>query len=337
MPELPEVETTTQGIRKYAVGKTIVDCWTDYDSAFHAGKENIKDPKYFREFKKLVVGTKIVEAERRAKNILVHLSPSEMDGKKYTLLIHLKMTGHVLYGKYSFDVNNEKFPWTPDDKASALADPFNRFIHFVLTLDGHLSRQEDHPSRPAQPVHLALSDMRKFAKVTLIETSSLDTSLHTAHLGPEPLLASFDLKKFKAQLSVRATNSKSSKSAKMPIKSALMDQELIAGIGNIYSDEILWRAGVHPESGFGAIPEKQVALMFKAMKEVLKKGIDLGGDSMSDYRNLDGERGKFQEHHEAYQRKNEPCRKKGCGGKILRKVIKGRSGHFCDTHQKLFI
>jgi formamidopyrimidine-DNA glycosylase len=326
MPELPEVETTTQGIKKYAVGKTIVDCWTDYNSAFHKNKENIKDPKYFKEFKKLVVDTKIIGAERRAKNILVHLSPSKEDGKKYTLLIHLKMTGHVLYGKYSFDKKNKKFPWTPDDKTSALADPFNRFIHFVLTLEnGH---------------HLALSDMRKFAKVTLIETSTLDTSLHTAHLGPEPLLTSFDLKKFKARLSVRTTNSKSAKSAKsakMPIKSALMDQELIAGIGNIYSDEILWRAGVHPESGFSAIPEKQVALMFKAMKEVLKKGIDLGGDSMSDYRNLDGERGKFQEHHEAYQRKNEPCRKKGCGGKILRKVIKGRSGHFCDTHQKIFL
>lgn len=317
MPELPEVETTTKGIRKYAVGKTIVDCWTDYDSAFHAVKENIKDPKYFKKFKSLVVGTKIVGTERRAKNILVHLSPSKNGGKPHTLLIHLKMTGHVLYGKYSFDKKNKKFPWTPDDKASALADPFNRFIHFVITLDdGH---------------HLALSDMRKFAKVTLIETNTLDTSLHTAHLGPEPLLASFDLKKFKSRL----TPSKNLKTI-TPIKTALMDQELIAGIGNIYSDEILWRAGVHPESNFNAIPEKQVAMMFKAMKEVLKKGIDLGGDSMSDYRNLDGERGKFQEHHEAYQRKDEPCRKKGCGGKILRKVIKGRSGHFCDTHQKMF-
>jgi formamidopyrimidine-DNA glycosylase len=318
MPELPEVETTTRGIQKYAAGKTITDCWTDYDSAFHAGKENIKDPKYFKKFKALVVGSKIVGAERRAKNILVHLSPSKMDRKNHTLLIHLKMTGHVLYGKYSFDKKNKRFPWTPDDKTSALADPFNRFIHFVLTLEnGH---------------HLALSDMRKFAKVTLIETSTLDTSLHTAHLGPEPLHTSFDLKKFKARLAP----SKNIKNI-TPIKTVLMDQNLIAGIGNIYSDEILWRAGVHPESSFVSIPEKQVALMFKAMKEVLKKGIDLGGDSMSDYRNLDGKRGKFQEHHEAYQRKNEPCRKKGCGGKIIRKVIKGRSGHFCDTHQKLFL
>ncbi len=116
-----------------------------------------------------------------------------------------------------------------------------------------------------------------------------------------------------------------------------MDQSLIAGIGNIYSDEILWRTGVHPESKFKAIPEKLIALMFKAMKETLKKGIDFGGDSMSDYRNLDGERGKFQEHHEAYRRTKLPCRKKGCGGTIIRKIIKGRSGHYCDTHQKLFI
>ncbi len=312
MPELPEVETTVRGLQKYAVGKTVVDCWTDYNSAFHKDKENIKDPRYFVSFKKKLVGAKIIGADRRAKNILIHLSNG------YTLLIHMKMTGHVLYGKYTFDKKKKKDPWTPATDSGPLADPFNRFIHFVITLDGH---------------HLVLSDMRKFAKVTLVETSLLDSSLHTAHLGPEPLTKSFDLKKFIERLS---KNTKMSKMPEGPIKSALMDQELIAGIGNIYSDEILWRASVHPESRFSAIPTKQISLMFTAMKETLKKGIDFGGDSMSDYRNLDGERGKFQEHHEAYRRTGKPCRKKGCKGTIVRKVIRGRSGHFCDTHQKLF-
>lgn len=307
MPELPEVETTVRGIRKYAVGKTITDCWTDYDSAFHAGKGNIKDRKYFVKFRKLVINSKITGVDRRAKNILIHLSNG------YTLLIHMKMTGHVLYGKYTFDKKKKKDPWTPVGEGP-LQDPFNRHIHFVLVLDGHH--------------HLALSDMRKFAKVTLIETDKLEQSLHTSHLGPEPLLANFTLSKFKERLLKRPP---------APIKSALMDQELISGIGNIYSDEILWRAGVHPESRFKAIPEKEVGLMFKAMKETLKKGIDFGGDSMSDYRNLDGERGEFQEHHEAYRRTGKKCRKRGCGGMIERKVIRGRSGHFCGRHQKLFV
>ncbi len=306
MPELPEVETTVRGIRKYAVGKTITDCWTDYNSVFHKNKENIKDVAYFHKFRKILVNAKIVSTDRRAKNILIHLSNG------HTILIHMKMTGHVLYGKYEFDAKKEKDPWTPKNDGP-LCDPFNRFIHFVITLsDGN---------------QLVLSDMRKFAKVTLVKTELLDVSLHTKHLGPEPLEKSFDIKKFKERLA---------KSPNTPIKSALMDQELISGIGNIYSDEILWRGGVHPESKFDTIPGKLVSLMFKAMKETLKKGIDLGGDSMSDYRNLDGERGKFQEHHEAYRRTKLKCRKRGCDGTILRKIIRGRSGHFCDTHQKIY-
>jgi formamidopyrimidine-DNA glycosylase len=314
MPELPEVETTVRGIREKAAGAVIVDCWTDYRSAFHTGKDNIKDPKYFASFKKIVIGAAIISVERRAKNILIHLSNG------CVLLIHMKMTGHVLYGKYAFDKKKKKDPWTPTEEGP-LQDPFNRHIHFVLTLgvDG------DHLHGSSQ--HLALSDMRKFAKVTLINTAKLETSLHTAHIGPEPMDTSFTLKKFSERLSLRPNG---------PIKSALMDQKLIAGIGNIYSDEILWRAGVHPESFFKSIPKKQIALMFDAMKQTLAKGIDFGGDSMSDYRNLDGERGSFQDYHEAYRRTGEHCRRRGCKGTIIRKVVRGRSGHFCDTHQELF-
>ena len=113
-----------------------------------------------------------------------------------------------------------------------------------------------------------------------------------------------------------------------------MDQSIISGIGNIYSDEILWRAGVHPLSNPIAIPEKNLKLMFKATKEILNKGIDFGGDSMSDYRNIEGLPGKFQSKHEAYRRTGKPCRKKGCKGIILRKVIGGRSAHFCSVHQE---
>jgi formamidopyrimidine-DNA glycosylase len=306
MPELPEVETTVRGIRKYLTGKKIMDVWTDYGSSYHKNKDNIKDPLYFKKLRKELIGAHIVGAERRAKNVLIHVSNGQ------TLLIHMKMTGHVLYGHYVFDKKKEKDQWSATDDGP-LKDPFNKFIRFVITFSDN--------------THMALSDMRKFAKVTLIETDSLDQSLHTAHLGPEPLPASFDLKQFKDRLSMRP---------KAPIKSALMDQELISGIGNIYSDEILWRAGVHPESHFDKIPEKNVKLMFTAMKETLKKGIDFGGDSMSDYRNLQGERGKFQEHHQAYRRTKLPCRKKGCGGTIIRKVIRTRSAHFCDTHQILY-
>ena len=118
------------------------------------------------------------------------------------------------------------------------------------------------------------------------------------------------------------------------IKTILMDQSIIAGIGNIYSDEMLWRAKVNPEQKISKLKDKEIKLMFKAMKEILAKGINFGGDSMSDYRNIHGLPGKFQLHHEAYQRTGEKCRKKGCKGIIKRKVINGRSAHFCSFHQK---
>lgn len=118
------------------------------------------------------------------------------------------------------------------------------------------------------------------------------------------------------------------------IKQVLMDPSVIAGIGNIYSDEILWRAGVHPLSKPGKVPERNLRLMFSAMKRTLRRGIDFGGDSMSDYRNIKGERGEFQNHHEAYRRTGKKCsRDKGI---IKRLVVGGRSAHFCPVHQKLF-
>ena len=116
-----------------------------------------------------------------------------------------------------------------------------------------------------------------------------------------------------------------------------MDQALIAGIGNIYSDEILWRADVHPLSHPNNIPDKNLKLMFRATKETLKKGIDFGGDSMSDYRNIKGEKGKFQEHHRAYQLTGKTCGENGCKGKISRIVVGTRSAHFCPVHQKLYV
>lgn len=284
MPELPEVETTVRGLNKTVKGKKIVGVSTTYNSSYHTGKDNIKDPKFFKIFKSKVTGQKILKAERRAKNILIHISGG------YIILVHMKMTGHFVYDRLKY--------------------PFVR-------LDFKLNNGK----------HVALSDMRKFAKVTLVKTAEVEKCMHLEHLGPEPLENNFTYPIFKSQILKRP---------KGKIKSVLMDQELIAGIGNIYSDEILWRAGVHPLSTPQTIPEKNFKEMFTAMKEVLKKGIDFGGDSMSDYRNIDGERGRFQEHHRAYQRKGQPCDKRGCKGIITRIVVGTRSAHFCPVHQKLY-
>lgn len=284
MPELPEVQTTVDGLNKTVKGRRIIDVSTTYNSSFYKNKDEIKNPKFFALFKKKIKGQKILKAERRAKNILIHLSLN------YTIIVHMKMTGHFVYNRPDY--------------------PFTR-------LDFKLDNGK----------HLTFSDMRKFAKITLVKTSDLESSSHLKHLGPEPLDKNFDYRVFKSRLLKRP---------KGKIKQVLMDQTLIVGIGNIYSDEILWRANVHPLSHPDKIAEKNLRAMFKATKETLKKGLDFGGDSMSDYRNIEGERGKFQNYHRAYQKHKTKCQKKGCSGVLEKIKVGGRSTHFCPKHQKLF-
>jgi len=196
------------------------------------------------------------------------------------------MTGHLLYGKYIF--NKKENTWSPDkNERKSLFDPYNRFIHVVFTF--------------SKGKNLAFCDSQKFGKVTIIKTSELDEHIHLKSIGPEPLEKDFTLSIFKKRLLLKP---------KWKIKTILMDQEIIAGIGNIYSDEMLWMSEINPESNPSEIPSVYLSKLYKAMKEVLFLGIDFGGDSMSDYRNIDGERGDFQNHHNFYQKKNTKCIKK---------------------------
>ncbi len=304
MPELPEVTTTVNGLQRVLPGSTITDIWTDLNKknqSIKQFKHTIKDDVFFKYFKKIVIGQKILNVERRAKNILIQLENKE------TILIHLKMTGHLLYGEYI----QKKSGWEPAGDGP-LRDPYNRFIHVVFTLHKKKNNVK----------HLAFCDARKFGKVTLL---SADTSLET--VGPEPLDPDFNFEQFSAHL-FRKPSGK--------IKTVLMDQTVIAGVGNIYSDEALWLAGVHPESIVKKIPRPEMKKIFTAMKRVLLTGIDFGGDSTSDYRDIDGNPGRFHHRHNVYRKKGESCGKKGCSNVILRKVINGRSAHFCPTHQHLY-
>jgi len=283
MPELPEVQTTVNGLNKHIRGLTIVDVWTDYNSLFHKGKDSIKDPAYFRSFKKRIIGGKVRSASRLAKNVLIELQSGDV------ILVHMKMTGHLMYGGYD------------------RTDPFNRFIHLVFTFDNGKT--------------LELSDMRKFAKVTLINKDDLEKTVHLDHIGPDPLGKGFTPKVLKGRLEQR--------------KNGRIKTVLMAGVGNIYSDEALWRTGLNPEERVKDIPDRLFKKLYDDLRGVLEKGIDFGGDSMSDYRNIDGKRGKFQGQHKVYRKTGEKCPKKGCHGIILRKVVGGRSAHYCSEHQKL--
>lgn len=302
MPELPEVQTTVDGINETSKNRHILDVWTDYRSHFHRGKDNVKNPKYFEVFRKAVIGTTITHASRQGKNVLIHLS------NKKTILVHMKMTGHFLYGDFEFTKNK----WVAKEISGPLSDPYNRHIHLVFVLDNKKQ--------------LAFADVRKFGKIFMFDTENIHTIEDLMHLGPDPLTKEFTYTLFKQRLLTKP---------KGKIKQVLMDQKIISGIGNIYSDEILWGAGVHPLSAPAKIPEAQLKKMYVATKATLKKGIDFGGDSDSDYRNIHGLPGKFQHRHNAYRRTGKPCSKKD-GGTIERIIVASRSGHFCNKHQILY-
>jgi formamidopyrimidine-DNA glycosylase len=301
MPELPEVQTTVNGINEKLRGLKILDVWTDYKSSHAMHEHSVKNTSYFKKFKKDIIGAKIVRAERRAKNILIHLS------NRKTILIHMKMTGHLMYGNYSYNAGKKSWVTT---ESGPLEDPFNQFIHLVFTLNKK---------------HLVFSDVRKFAKIVLLDKDTLAHSRHIAHLGHEPLDSDFTPKILYKQLS-KKPNGK--------IKQVLMDQEIIAGIGNIYSDEILFASGVHPLTQVKKLTDGDIKTIWKNSVKILKEGIAFKGDSLSDYRNIDGEPGGFQYRHKAYRQTGKPCPKKD-GGIIERIVVGGRSSHFCPVHQKL--
>lgn len=313
MPELPEVHTTVEGLKKVVTGQTITDVWSDFHVATaHGERKTIKNKKYFDQFKKIATGAKILSVERRGKNILINLNTSTDStkslksdpGQAYTIVIHMKMTGHLMVGRYSFQK-----VWRAAEKGP-LQDPFNRYLHLVFSL--------------SNGNHLVLSDMRKFASVTILKTSEISSHDTVGKLGPEPLDPRFSARKF-----FEIMHGKKG----MPIKSALLDQTAIAGIGNIYSDEILWQTGIHPFSKADKIPENKFPQIFKVMKEILRFSIKHGGDSKSDYRNVFGEKGGFQNFHKVYGKKGQKCPKKNCSGIIERVVVRGRSAHFCPKHQ----
>jgi formamidopyrimidine-DNA glycosylase len=286
MPELPEVQTTINGLVKKVLNRTFIDVWTDIKRF-----ESIK-----RELKNLPAGRQVKKVYRRAKNIIFELS------ENYSLLVHQKMTGHLLYGEWI--LKDEK--WQPINNKN-LEDPYNRFIHLIFFLDNKKM--------------LALSDVRKFAKVKLYKTEELKKELEK--LGPEPLEKSFTFEKFK-----KALEKKSGK-----IKQVLMDQNIISGIGNIYASEVLWASKIYPEKSVAKLSEKELKSLYKAIKKVLTLAVKLGGESFSDYRKPDGSKGGFDAERKVYKRENQKCKR--CKTLIKRIKIGQRSSFFCPNCQKL--
>ena len=297
MPELPEVQTIVSDLRKILPGLKIMGIETDWKKMFkNSSLEN---------FKKEVVGEKILDVRRVGKNILIDLTDNK------TILVHQKMTGHFLYGKWEMvtpPVAGEA-KWLGKEAGAIRDDPQNRFIHLVFDL--------------SKGKQLALSDLRKFAKVLLWPTDKLSELKDINNLGPDPTTENFDFNKFQERLVGK----------KGKIKTVLMDQSVFAGIGNIYSDEILWLAGIHPLRQVSSLTQEEVNSIFTSTKKILKKAIEARGTSDSDYRDPSGNKGGYQNMLYVYGLEEEKCQKKD-GGIIPRLKIGGRSARFCPVHQK---
>jgi len=212
-----------------------------------------------------------------------------------TLVIHLGMSGRMcVYAKGS----------GPPEAGHGKHD------HVVMETDA--------------PARIVFTDHRRFGLMTLIDTDKIDEDKLFKGLGVEPLSDRFDA----------AALARALKGKKTPIKSALLDQRVVAGLGNIYVCEALFRAGISPKRQAAKIQKASIAPLVHAIKAVLKDAIKAGGSTLRDYKKADGELGYFQHHFVVYDCEGEPCSKHGCGGTIKRIVQAGRSTFYCPTCQK---
>jgi formamidopyrimidine-DNA glycosylase len=214
------------------------------------------------------------------------------------LLIHLGMSGRILVGGAGLA------PLHHNQGAAARHD------HFVMTgSDG---------------VTVTLNDARRFGCLDLFPTSAEAGHPLLAGLGPEPLAPDFGPEDLAEGFRGRKT----------PVKAALLDQRVIAGLGNIYVAEALWRAGIAPETPAGAIGGAGLAALARAIPSVLFDAIAAGGSSLRDHRQANGELGYFQHDFAVYDREGQGCRRAGCGGRVQRIVQAGRSTYWCPACQK---
>lgn len=246
----------------------------------------------FPMFAKQTKGTTILSARRFGKHIVIDLDNG------HSIAIHLKMTGHLLY----------KTPENRSDDAF-VKDPINGYIRHAFAL--------------ADGTTLEFSDMRKFGWLRIVKTGEAETLKSIQELGIDALSPELSPTRFRGLLEKRKTR---------PIGVVLLDQSLIAGIGNIYRSEALFLAGILPMRRIGTLTKSEWPKILPAIKAVLRKAVRLRGTSDGDFRDTDGLPGRFQRTLCVYNRENKPCKK--CGTMIERKKIGQRSVFYCPKCQK---
>jgi formamidopyrimidine-DNA glycosylase len=272
MPELPEVETVSQGLRERALGRRILAVEVRHPGAIAGSPE---------QFAAELEGRAIVSVQRKGKALALELEGG--DAPPRYLLVRLGMTGQFTL--------------------SARQTPLEPHTHVLLALG---EREE-----------LRFRDPRRFGRLRSCSAAELEAAFD--RLGPDA--QQITQEQFLSALGAR----------RGAIKSWLMNQQLLAGLGNIYADESLFVAGIHPLAQPGRISARKARRLFRAVRKVLDHAVKLQGTSFRDYVNIEGRPGRYEPRLRVYQRTGEPCPR--CGRPIRRMVIAGRSSHFCPRCQ----
>ena len=246
-------------------------------------------------FVQRLTGARIERLDRRAKYLLATLDRDE------TLVMHLGMSGR-------FEISGARAAERPGNFALA-QPPDPKHAHIIFETEAG--------------ARVTFYDPRRFGYMDLIETAALAAHPWFAGLGPEPMGDDFNAAYLAAAFAGR----------RAPVKAALLDQRLIAGLGNIYVCEALHRAGLAPERAAGSIPRRKIETLVKVIRAVLGEAIEAGGSTLRDYASADGELGYFQHSFAVYGREGKPCLKPGCKGHVTRIVQSGRSTFACDRCQ----
>jgi formamidopyrimidine-DNA glycosylase len=314
MPELPEVETIARGLAKRVTGDVVESVWLGQK------KEPLKSPA--SEIAATLEHSRISAVRRMGKHIVFDLEQNHVA----RALMPAKSRSADRKPKGSVSTRVSSTPQAEADKSvrptqSPTLTKAQWIVHLGMTGSLRVCEPQTEVVKHTHAIlrlssgrELRFVDPRRFGRLSVASTGNFDAA------GIEPLDADLDrfLKLFHGR--------------KTPIKSALLNQNLLRGVGNIYADESLFRAGLRPRRRASNITRDQLAKLLTAVKEVLKEAIALGGSSISDYVDADGAEGFFQLQHRVYGRESEPCLV--CKTPIKRVVIAGRSSHYCRKCQK---
>ncbi|MDP2650939.1 MAG: bifunctional DNA-formamidopyrimidine glycosylase/DNA-(apurinic or apyrimidinic site) lyase [bacterium] len=309
MPEGPEVQTIVNDLNRKIIGRRIIGVWTDWPKmitlrqAQSNGEPSRTIKTGAKAFEREIKSAKIKGVRRWGKNILIDLDKDRL------LLIHQKMTGHLLVGKWKIEKVTRNRQQATSLTKGPLQERVNDFIRLIFYLDNGQM--------------LALSDMRRFAKVLFGKTKDIENLKELKNLGVDPIDPKTTFKDFAAAIAKRTRN----------IKQVLMDQTVISGVGNIYADDILWFTKIHPLKRANNLTDRELKNIWLATRSILKKAIKLRGTSTADFRDTAGKKGGYGNVVLAYRRTGLPCHR--CKTLIKRIKIGGRSSHFCPKCQKI--